>query len=68
MGKEFYIPHEKLNDPQTITQVNIEEYRKHGFEFGKDEADFEEDFKNKRRVIKIKSKPTIFDMGRRSRR
>jgi hypothetical protein len=63
--KEIRISHEKIQDSQTISKVQREEFLRHGVNMSMNEvAGLEDDFKNKQRVIKVKGPKKYFFQGR----
>ena len=64
--KEIRIPHEKISDPQKITDVQERAFKEHGLDMHRDEVTGEEivdDFEKKVRVLKVKKRRTYFFLG-----
>ncbi len=56
MSKEIEISHDQLSNPQTITQVNEKEFKKHGLDIHVNEVEsIDDDHKTRKRTIKIKN-------------
>ena len=56
MAKEFRLPFDKIADPQTITQVNAEEFKKHDLDIHKNEVnEIVDDHSRQERVYKVKN-------------
>lgn len=56
MAREFRIDHDKIMDPQTITQVNIEEFKKQDLDIHRHEVErLEDDHGKKQRVYRVKN-------------
>ena len=63
-GKEIIVPHEDLEDSQTITQVNEKMFKEHDLDIHmNDVLDITDDYERKVRRYKIKN-TKFFDMGR----
>jgi hypothetical protein len=56
MAREFRIDHDKISDPQTITQVNVEEFKKQDLDIHRHEVErLEDDHGKKQRVFRVKN-------------
>ena len=56
MARELRIPFKELENPQTITQRNIKEFKKHGLDIHHHEVEkIEDDHGRQERVMKIKN-------------
>lgn len=56
MAREFRIDHDKISDPQTITQVNIQEFKKQDLDIHRHEVErLEDDHGKKQRVYRVKN-------------
>jgi len=56
MAREFRVDHDKISDPQTITQVNIKEFKKQGLDIHRHEVErLEDDHGKKQRVYRVKN-------------
>lgn len=56
MGKEFRVDHDKISDPQTITQVNVKEFKDHDLDIHRHEVtEIVDDHDKKQRVYKVKN-------------
>ena len=65
---EFTVPHSKLQDPQTVTQVNVSEMKKRGFDVHKDEiVKLEDDHDRGVRFYRVRSPRRFFFMGGKGR-
>jgi len=63
--KEIQVSHEKLSDPQTITEVNKRAFKEAGLDIHKnDVVELIDDHSKGKRIYKIKN-TKFFDMGRR---
>ena len=68
MAREFRIDHDKISDPQTITQVNVAEFKKQGLDIHRHEVEkLEDDHGKKQRVYRVKN-TRYFDMGSKNAR
>jgi len=58
---EIRIPHSEIADPQTITQVQREHYRKNGLDMSmNDVVKLDDNFAQKERVIQVKNRVNIY--------
>lgn len=56
MAREFRIDHDKISDPQTITQVNVQEFKKQDLDIHRHEVErLEDDHGKKQRVYRVKN-------------
>ena len=56
MAREFRIDHDKISDPQTITQVNIAEFKKQDLDIHRHEVEkLEDDHGKRQRVFRVKN-------------
>lgn len=56
MAREFRIDHDRISDPQTITQVNIEEFKKQDLDIHRHEVEkLEDDHGKGQRVFRVKN-------------
>lgn len=56
MSTEIIIPHDKIRDPQTITDVNREAFAEKGLDLLKNEATFEDDHDKGVRVMQVSNR------------
>lgn len=62
---EIEIPHDKIRDAQTITQVQRKAYKDAGVDMSKnDVVGLEDDFKKGKRTITVKGNRKYFNVGR----
>lgn len=65
--KEWVIPFDEIKDPQKVTQRNVQEFERHGYNIHTLEVDkITDDHDKKVRILKVRPR-TYFDMGRKSR-
>ena len=56
MAREFRVDFDKISDPQTITQTNIEEFKKQDLDIHRHEVErLEDDHGKKQRVYRVKN-------------
>jgi hypothetical protein len=56
MAREFRVDHDKLRDPQTITQENIKLFKEQGLDIHRHEVErLEDDPKIEKRVLRVKN-------------
>lgn len=61
---EIRIPHDKIRDSQTLTQVQRRAYKDRGLDMSmNDVVSLDDDFGRKERVIKVKGNKSTFFMG-----
>ena len=64
MAKEIIIDHAEIQNPQTITEVQERIFKENGVDMHVNEVDsLEDDFKAKKRVLKIRNTKYFF-MGK----
>jgi hypothetical protein len=52
---EWHISHDEISDPQKVTQRNIKEFEKHGYDIHKLEVDkIEDDHEKKVRILRVR--------------
>lgn len=65
---EITIPHEKLMDPSTVTQVQSAALAERGFDIHKDEiVTIDEDYSTKKRFLRVRTPKSFFFMGGKGR-
>lgn len=63
-NKEWRIPFDEIRNPETITQRNVDEFKRHGLDIHKNEVDeLIDDHSRKERIYKVRDRK-YFDMGR----
>lgn len=56
MAREFRVDHEKISNPQTITQENIRQFKEQDLDIHRHEVErLEDDPKIKQRVLRVKN-------------
>lgn len=56
MAREFRIDFDKISDPQTITQTNVEEFKKQDLDIHRHEVEkLEDDHGKRQRVYRVKN-------------
>lgn len=64
--KEIRISHSRIQDSQTITQVQREEFKKRGLDMGVHEVkELSDDFQRKERVLTVKGPVKYYFQGKR---
>jgi hypothetical protein len=65
--KEMKIPHSEISNPQTITQRNVQEFRKHGLDIHRHEVkELHDDHRAGVRTIKVDDRKYFSGSGKRS--
>lgn len=65
MASEIVIDHEEIKDPQKVTQVNIRKFKEKGLDIHVNEVEsLEDDFKKKKRFLRVKGTTKYFFMGK----
>lgn len=65
MATEITVDHDEIKDPQKVTQVNIREFKKKGLDIHLNEVEsLEDDFKKKKRILRVKGSTKYFFMGK----
>ncbi len=64
MAKEFQVKHSELQDPNTITQRNIEEFKRQGLDIHVNEVEeLIDDYNKGVRIYKVKETTKYFFTG-----